>query len=191
MRSVLIAGILAIAASGAAWAEESSARPESGAEHPPTNRMDQATPTMEAPGAQQEHAPTNRVDQALPPMKPSDPQSKAETAPDSSGSATAPATTGPATAAANEDWIGRPVYSSDEKQLGEVVALTKGGDGFDADIGGFLGLGESRVHISSDQIQEVKDDRIVLRLTEAEAKNLPAAPAAEEAPVDDNAPAQP
>ena len=44
-----------------------------------------------------------------------------------------------------------------------------------ADLGGFLGLGATRTLIKADQIQDVKDDRIVLRLTEAEARNLPAA----------------
>jgi hypothetical protein len=41
-------------------------------------------------------------------------------------------------------------------------------------MGGFLGLGATRKSVASDQIQEVQYDRIVLRLTEAEAKNLPA-----------------
>ncbi len=43
-----------------------------------------------------------------------------------------------------------------------------------ADIGGFLGIGEKRVALAGDSIQAVQDDRIVLKLTEAEAENLPA-----------------
>ena len=43
-----------------------------------------------------------------------------------------------------------------------------------ADLGGFLGIGATRTLIKSSQIQDVKDDRIVLTLTEVEAKNLPA-----------------
>lgn len=50
-------------------------------------------------------------------------------------------------------------------------------------MGGFLGLGESRVLLDDDQIESVTDNRIVLRLTEAEAQKLPSAgdkaPAAE------------
>jgi hypothetical protein len=43
------------------------------------------------------------------------------------------------------------------------------------DLGGFLALGETRVRVSSDEVHEVKDDRIVLRLTETETRNLPPA----------------
>ena len=42
-------------------------------------------------------------------------------------------------------------------------------------MGGFLELGATRKSVTSDQIQDVKNDRIVLHLTQAEAKNLPAA----------------
>ncbi len=38
-------------------------------------------------------------------------------------------------------WIGRPVYSIDDKKIGEVSAIV--GDQVYADIGGFLGLGET------------------------------------------------
>ena len=114
------------------------------------------------PGAQ--HAPTNRVDEAVPPMKPTDPQS-ADTG----------TTAGSGAFAATDQWIGRDVYSSDGKDIGEIVSLS-GGDIY-VDVGGFLGLGETRALIKADQIQDVKDDRIVLKLSEAEAKNLPAAEA--------------
>jgi hypothetical protein len=77
-------------------------------------------------------------------------------------------------------WIGRAVYSSDGKHLGEVAALSQ--DQFYADIGGFLGIGETRVLLSGDQIDSVKDDRIVLKLSEAEAKALPASDAKAVAP---------
>jgi len=42
-----------------------------------------------------------------------------------------------------------------------------------ADIGGFLGLGESRVMLSSTQIGSATEERIVAKVTEAEAKDLP------------------
>ena len=47
------------------------------------------------------------------------------------------------------------------------------GDQVYADIGGFLGIGETRVLLTPDKIASVKNDRIVLKLTENEAKNLP------------------
>jgi hypothetical protein len=72
-------------------------------------------------------------------------------------------------------WIGRAVYSSDDKNVGEISSVS--GDQVYADIGGFLGIGETRVLLTPDKIASVKNDRIVLKLTENEAKNLP--------PVDD------
>jgi hypothetical protein len=75
--------------------------------------------------------------------------------------------------APSDAWIGRAVYSSDDKHLGEVAGIAD--DGTYVDVGGFLGLGETRVLLSNDQIDTVQDDRIVLTLTEAQAKSLPAA----------------
>jgi hypothetical protein len=42
-------------------------------------------------------------------------------------------------------------------------------------MGGFLGLGATRKSVTSDQIQDVRNDRVVLRLSEADAQKLPAA----------------
>jgi sporulation protein YlmC with PRC-barrel domain len=164
MRRVLIATTLAVAASYAAYAQDPAPKPDANAAHPPEATMDQATPTMKAPEGQPQAAPANRVGEAVPPMKSTDPQS-ADTG------------TKAGTFIANETWVGRSVYSSDGKELGKVASLKKDGNQGDlyVDLGGFLGLGATRTLIKSDQIQEVKDDRIVLRLTEAEAKNLPAA----------------
>lgn len=72
----------------------------------------------------------------------------------------------------DQAWIGRAVYSSDGKHLGEVGAIAD--DQIYADIGGFLGIGESRVLLSTREIGAVTNDRIVLTMTEAEAKSLPA-----------------
>jgi hypothetical protein len=51
MRRTLIAAIAALAAGTAAYAQDPARQNEPNAEHPPTNRMNQATPTMKAPGA--------------------------------------------------------------------------------------------------------------------------------------------
>jgi hypothetical protein len=167
MKRAWIAAVFAIATSGAALAQDPAPKPDANAEHPPTNRMDEATPTMKAPAGETEHAPTNRVDEAVPPMKPTDPQT---------------ADTGTKTGAAvpNEQWVNRAVYSSDGKNVGEVASVS--GSDLYVDIGGLLGMGETRALIKSDQIQDVQDDRIVLKLTEAEAKSLPAADQPAEAP---------
>jgi len=44
----------------------------------------------------------------------------------------------------------------------------------DFDMGGFLGLGATRKHVTADQIESVQNDRIILRMTKAEAEKLPA-----------------
>jgi hypothetical protein len=104
---------------------------------------------------------------------PTDTPKAADTAAQPAGSATFTVTE-----AAAKEWIGRPIYSSDNKRLGDIAALQRGPDNvvsaLNADIGGFLGFGETRVRITADQVKQVKDDGLVLTLTEAEAKALPA-----------------
>ena len=58
----------------------------------------------------------------------------------------------------------------------EIAAVKQNGSSSEIlfDTGGFLGIGATRKSITSDQIQDVKNDRVVLRLSEAEAKKLPA-----------------
>jgi len=73
-------------------------------------------------------------------------------------------------------WIGKPVYSSDGTNLGEVAAFQRAADnkvtGMFADIGGYLGLGEHRIMLAPAQIS-LKTDRVVLDVTAAQAKELP------------------
>jgi len=73
-------------------------------------------------------------------------------------------------------WIDKPVYSSDGSKLGEVAAIARGSDNvvseMHADIGGFLGMGETRVRLKPAQFR-LQDDRVVLSMTAAEAKVLP------------------
>jgi hypothetical protein len=71
----------------------------------------------------------------------------------------------------SDAWIGRAVYSADNKHLGEVSGTA--GDMIFVDMGGFLGIGETRVELDNDSVAEVKNDRIHIKLTEAEAKSLP------------------
>ena len=165
---MLIATIVSVAAGAAAYAQDPAPKPDANAEHPPTNRMDQAVPTMKAPSGQ-EHAPTNRIDQAVPPMKSTDAQSTGES-------------TQAGSFVPDEKWISRSVYSSDGKELGRVLSVKKDGTQSQLiiEVGGFLGLGAASKQIEPHQIQEVTDERIVLNLSEAEAKNLPAPEEAEE-----------
>ena len=73
-------------------------------------------------------------------------------------------------------WIDKPVYSSDGKKIGEVAAFARGTDNsvseMHADIGGFLGLGETRVRLMPAQFN-LQVDRVVLGVTAAQAKDLP------------------
>ena len=73
-------------------------------------------------------------------------------------------------------WVGKPLYSNDGKNLGEVVAFARGGDNIvtemHADIGGFLGLGETRVKLTPAQF-ELKGDRVIIDMNSAQAKDLP------------------
>jgi hypothetical protein len=79
-----------------------------------------------------------------------------------------------------EAWVGRAVYSSDGKNLGEVAAIAD--DSLYVDIGGFLGIGETRVLVDNDKLGAVEPDRIVLKLTEAEVKTFPSSDAKPAAP---------
>lgn len=73
-------------------------------------------------------------------------------------------------------WVGKPVYSSEGKKIGEVAAFALGADGvvteMHADIGGFLGLGETRVKLMPAQFT-LNSDRVNIDLTSAQAKDLP------------------
>ena len=80
------------------------------------------------------------------------------------------------TAEQAKTWIGKAVYGSDLKKVGEVVAFTRGADDsvteMHAGIGGFLGIGETNVRVLPAQFR-LESDRVVLTLTSAEAKGLP------------------
>jgi hypothetical protein len=73
-------------------------------------------------------------------------------------------------------WIGKPVYSSDNKKIGEIAAFARGTDNtvteMHADIGGFLGLGETRVRLTPNQFKLDKD-HVNINLTAVQAKELP------------------
>lgn len=73
-------------------------------------------------------------------------------------------------------WVDKTVYSSDGKNLGEVAAIQLDSSGkiseLHADIGGFLGLGETRVRVMPDQFR-FDNDRVVLNIAGDAAKALP------------------
>ena len=76
-------------------------------------------------------------------------------------------------------WIDKPVYSSDGKKIGEVAAFQRDAAtnkviGMHADIGGFLGIGQTRVKLTPAQFK-LQGDRVVLDLTSAQTNDLPKA----------------
>ncbi len=118
-------------------------------------------------------------------MTPSAPTEAAPVTPAPSDStAAAPSDVTPGTISLSDDqakeWVGKTVYTSDDKNIGEVALLARDSSGavteLQADIGGFLGLGETRVAIPAEKFQ-LGDEKITLKMTEAEVKNLPPLPA--------------
>lgn len=80
------------------------------------------------------------------------------------------------TEAQAKSWVDKQVYSSDGKKIGEIAAFARGTDNtvseMHIDIGGFLGMGETRVKLMSAQFK-LEGDRAVLSVTAAQAKDLP------------------
>jgi hypothetical protein len=75
-----------------------------------------------------------------------------------------------------KEWVDKPVFTSDGKEIGEVAEFMRGTDNkvtaLHADIGGFLGMGETRVKLSPSEFK-LQGDRVVLTVNEAQAKALP------------------
>jgi hypothetical protein len=68
------------------------------------------------------------------------------------------------------------VWSSDEKNVGEIAEVVRDSTGrvteLHADIGGFLGFGETRVRVLPDEVKFMPD-RVVLTRSEDQVSTLP------------------
>ncbi len=114
-----------------------------------------------------------------PPMTPpaandTKPMEKAPTAPSVRPSAVQ---TGPSlTEAEAKELIDANVISSDKKNVGEVAAIQRDSTGkvteLHADVGGFLGMGETRVRVMPSQFT-VSNKQIQLTLTAEQVSALP------------------
>ncbi len=75
-----------------------------------------------------------------------------------------------------KEWVNKVVYSSDGTKLGEVAAFARDPSGkvteMHADIGGFLGIGETRIRVMPGQFK-LGQDRVDLTLTAEQAKVQP------------------
>jgi len=73
-------------------------------------------------------------------------------------------------------WSHKPVYSSDNKKVGEIAELIRNPEDRVTDIymdaETTLGIGGQRYHVSADKVSEVKPDGLVLSMTETEVKSM-------------------
>ena len=74
--------------------------------------------------------------------------------------------------------MGMPVYSSDEKDLGQVVEVARDPDGkvqsIQVEVGRFLGLGNRVVAINAEALEQLAD-RVRLRMAGDQIRSLPEA----------------
>ncbi len=77
-----------------------------------------------------------------------------------------------------KDWLGRPIFSRDNKKIGEIIDVKRGPSNEVTDIyfdsGTFLGMGAKRYHITASQIDDMKPNGVVVSLNEEQVKALPA-----------------
>jgi hypothetical protein len=73
-------------------------------------------------------------------------------------------------------WVDKVVVSSDGTRIGEVAAFARDASGkvteMHADIGGFLGIGETRIRLMPAQFKIV-GEQVVLTVTAEQAKTMP------------------
>ena len=74
-------------------------------------------------------------------------------------------------------WIGRPVFSADGKKVGEVIEVKRDPENkvteLSVDTGTDLGMGATQYRVTSEQIQAVRPNGLVLTLKESEVKSVP------------------
>ncbi|NJO35929.1 MAG: PRC-barrel domain containing protein [Rhodospirillales bacterium] len=131
---------------------------------PPATTQDKSA----APSATQDKSTTPSVTQE----KSTTPSTQSGTQPAAQNAASAITLT----EAQAKEWVDKAVYSSDGKELGEVAEFKRSSDNkvteLHADIGGFLGMGETRVKLMPSEFK-LQGDRVVLNITEEQAKALP------------------
>lgn len=186
IRSLSIATVLAATLALPAMAEDAKTQVEPGSG--PTSIMTDEVSQMKRDGQAIEEAGPNpdkplpsskAVGDAVPSMRPGDAasgNSDEESNTTTAGIAQPQGADMSLTEQESLTWVDKPVFSSDGEQVGEVVAIQRDADdkviGLHADIGGFLGLGETRVNLIPAQFK-LQSDRVELNLTAEQAKSLP------------------
>lgn len=73
-------------------------------------------------------------------------------------------------------WVDKAVYSADDKNVGSVAAIQRDASGkvteLHADVGGFLGIGTTRVRLLPSQFK-LSGDRVVVNVPADQMKALP------------------
>ena len=187
IRSLSLA-VLATALAVPAMAEEKN-KIDPGGSTGPTSTMTDQVPQMKKDAEATKGSGSNpgttlpaakAVGDSVPSMRPGDSvsgQSDNKSSPATAAAATStPASSMMLTEQEAKSWIDKPVYSNDGKKLGEVAAFQRGADNtiseMHADIGGFLGIGETRVKLTPAQFK-LQSDRVLIDMTAAQAKDLP------------------
>jgi hypothetical protein len=124
-------------------------------------------------------AATGALAQTTPSPAPATPPAKTETTPampTAPSAQPAPAQQTTMTEVQAKELIDANVVSSDKKNVGEVAAIQRDSSGkvteLHADIGGFLGLGETRVRVMPSQFT-VSNKQVMLNLTAEQVSALP------------------
>ena len=123
-------------------------------------------------------AATGAIAQTTSPTAPATPPAKTETTPMAPTTRpAAPVQVAPTmTEAEAKELIDANVISSDKKNVGEVAAIQRDSSGkvieLHADVGGFLGMGETRVRLMPSQFT-VSNKQINLTLTSEQVSALP------------------
>jgi len=190
IRSLSLATVLAATLALPAMAEDAKTQIEKTQVEPgtgPTSTMTDEVPQMKRDAQAIEEAGPNPgkplpsskvVGEAVPSMLPGDAASGADEKSSTTMADTAQSQGADISLTEQEaqTWIDKPVFSSDGEQVGEVGAIQRDPDdkviGLHADIGGFLGLGETRVNLMPAQFK-LQGDRVELNLTAEQAKSLP------------------
>ena len=144
----------------------------------PTKAITDQVPTMKGDGTtaapSSTTVPGKAMDSATPAMKPGDTAAKS-----AGGTSVGIVMLNDQDA---KSWIGKPVYSNDQKKIGEVLSFVRAPDNkvteLRAGLGGLLGFGETNVIATPSQFS-LSDDRVILNLTAEQAKDLPKVTAAQ------------
>ena len=175
-RNLAATAVLAAAIALPAQAQETKKIDPSNAG--PTKAISDQVPAMKGDGTtaapNSTTVPGKAMDQATPAMKPGDTVAKSKGA----------ASVGMVTLSDQDakNWIGKPVYSNDQKKIGEVLSFVRAPDNkvteLRAGLGGLLGFGETNVIATPSQFS-LADDRVIMNLTAEQAKDLPKVKAAQ------------